>query len=81
MVYIYNPHARSTFVSGCTSLIAPFLSLSEFTCPPNISFHEDLLALSENSLLLQVLESEDLGFSVCWTTFQLCDHACLLLHL
>lgn len=26
MVHFYNPHARSTFVSKCTSLIAPFLS-------------------------------------------------------
>lgn len=36
MVCIYNPHARSTFVSGRTSLIAPFLSLSLSSFAPQL---------------------------------------------
>lgn len=49
MVYIYNPHARSTFVSECTPLIAPFLTPSLSSLTPNISFHKEPFALAEGS--------------------------------
>lgn len=63
MVYIFNPHARSTFMSECTSVIAPFLSLSLSSLTPQIyHFISTSLPLTEGSLALQVLEPDCLGF-------------------